>query len=112
MPASSLLGVGAATLATGGVFAGLAFARSQELQDQQTFEERNPTANQGRRLALGADILFGVGGAVAVAGIAVIIVSVKRDKAGRNGSDAVARRPRISPWATRQGAGLNATLRF
>jgi tetratricopeptide (TPR) repeat protein len=103
-----LLGTGAATLAVGGVLAGLALQRANTLEGQHTYEERNDTADQGRGMALSADILFGVGGAVAAAGLVMVLVSLPRKKA----ADAAAMRPSLAPWATRRSAGLAATLRF
>ncbi|MEX1368088.1 MAG: tetratricopeptide repeat protein [Nannocystaceae bacterium] len=102
-----LLGTGAAGLGTAGVLAGLALSRANALEDQHTFEERNETIGGGQDLALGADIMFGVGGALAVTGLVLVIVSVKRKP-----TEAVARRARLSPWASRRGGGVAATLRF
>lgn len=102
-----LLGAGGAGLATAGVLAGLALSRSNTLEGQHTFEERTSTADQGRGMALGADILFGVGGALAATGLVLVIVSAKRKP-----TEAVAGRPRLTPWASRRGGGMAATLRF
>lgn len=102
-----LLGTGAAGLGTAGLLAGLALSRANTLEDQHTFEERNETIGGGQDLALGADIMFGVGGALAVTGLVLVIVSVKRKP-----TEAVARRARLAPWASRRGGGVAATLRF
>ena len=59
-------------------------------------------------LALTADVLFGVGGAITVTGLVLVIVSLKRKpKAG-----ASARVPHVAPWAGRGGAGVATTMRF
>lgn len=113
----ALLGVGGAGLAAGGVLAGLALQRANRLEQQHTFEERSDTADQGRTMALTADILFGVGGALAAAGLVMVIVSLPRKaksaKSARAKSErAQEGRPQLSPWATRRGAGLAATVRF
>jgi len=91
------------------VLGGLALQRENTLGDQHTFEQRNDTASQGRAMALSADILFGVGGAMAVAGLVMVIVAVKRTSGSSN--DATAR-ARLSPFTTRGGGGVTATLRF
>lgn len=104
----ALLGTGGAALAAGGVLAGLALQRANALEGQHTYEERRDTADQGRAMALTADILFGVGGAVAAAGLVMVIVSLPK----KQPAEATAARPRLSPWATRRGAGLAATVRF
>ncbi len=106
----ALLGTGAAVLAGGGVVAGLAFQRSNNLEDQHTFEERETTVTQGQNMALTADILFAAGGAVAAAGLVMIIVSLK--KKPQLSGPAAASRTRVSPWASRRGGGLAATVRF
>ena len=102
-----LLGTGGAALGAAGALGGLALSRSNALADQHTYEERSDTVDKGRGLALGADVLFGVGGAMAVTGLVLVIVSVKRKPA-----EGVAGRARLSPWASRRGAGIAATLRF
>ncbi|MCH9688941.1 MAG: tetratricopeptide repeat protein [Deltaproteobacteria bacterium] len=104
-----VLGVGGAALATGGAMAGLAFQRSNLLEEQHTFEQRDATATQGRAMALSADILFAAGGALATAGLVMVIVSLKR---GSKASDTTASRARVSPWASRRGGGMAATVRF
>ncbi len=107
----ALIGAGGAGLATGGVLAGLALARNNELVELHTLEQRDATASQGRGMALGADILFGVGGAMVTAGLVMVIVSVKRSKQAA-GKEAVARHPSVSPWASRRAAGASLTLSF
>lgn len=100
-----VLGTGAAALATAGVLGGLALGRSNTLADQHTLELRNDTAENGRVMALTADILFGVGGAAAAAGLVMVLVTLKK-------KPEAAARVGLSPWATRRSTGLAATLRF
>jgi tetratricopeptide (TPR) repeat protein len=102
----ALLGVGGAALIGGGVLGGLALGRANALEDQHTYEERDETASRGLTMALTADIMFGVGGAMAAAGLVMVIVSLKKKK-----PDASARAA-LAPWATPRGTGLAATLRF
>jgi tetratricopeptide (TPR) repeat protein len=101
----AVLGTGGALLVTGGVMAGLALGRANALEDQHTLEERRDTADRGRSMALTADILFGVGGAAAVAGLVMVLVT-------REKKPTAAARAGITPWATRRGTGVAATLRF
>lgn len=112
----ALLGTGGAIAAAGGVMAGLAFQRSQQLEGLHTFETRTDIADEGRTMALSADVLLGVGGAVAVAGLVMVLVSLKRKPTEQPpGADAgpdAARRPVLAPWAARRGGGMAATLRF
>lgn len=101
----ALLGAGGGVLIGGGVLGGLALGRANALEGQHTYEERDQTASSGRAMALTADIMFGVGGAMAAAGLVMVIVSLKKKP------DATARAA-LSPWATPRGTGLAATLRF
>ncbi len=101
----AVLGTGGVLLATAGVLAGLAKARANELVDQHTLERRNDTIESGRAMALSADVLFGVGGAATVAGLVMVLVTVRR-------KPEASARASVSPWVTRHGSGLAATLRF
>ncbi|MCX4246672.1 tetratricopeptide repeat protein [Paraliomyxa miuraensis] len=108
-----MLGTGVAVLGAAGGLAGVALGRSNTLEGQHTLEQRNDTIESGRTMALTADILFGVGGAVTTAGLVMVLVSLKRKpKAGPTDGPTDARRPQLTPWATRQAAGMTATLRF
>lgn len=101
----ALLGTGGAVLVGGGVLGGLALGRANALEGQHTFEERDDTATRGRGMALGADIMFGVGGALAAAGLVMVLVSLKR-------KPSATARAAISPWAGPRGTGMTATVRF
>jgi tetratricopeptide (TPR) repeat protein len=101
----ALLGTGGAVLIGGGVLGGLALGRANALEGQHTFEERDDTATRGRGMALGADIMFGVGGALAAAGLVMVLVSLKR-------KPSETARAAISPWAGPRGTGMTATVRF
>jgi tetratricopeptide (TPR) repeat protein len=101
----ALLGVGGGVLIGGGVLGGLALGRANALEGQHTFEERDDTATRGRSMALGADIMFGVGGAVAAAGLVMVLVSLKK-------KPSEGARAGLSPWAGPRGTGLTATVRF
>ena len=70
----SLVGAGGAALIAGGVFGILALDKHSELQDTpQNSPDVNDIQDDGNRNALVADVLFGVGGAVAAAGIATLL---------------------------------------
>lgn len=101
----ALLGTGGAVLIGGGVLGGLALGRANALEGQHTYEERKDTATSGRGMALGADIMFGVGGALAAAGLVMVLVSLKR-------RPTESARASLSPWASLRGTGMTATVRF
>lgn len=101
----ALLGTGGAVLIGGGVLGGLALGRASTLEGQHTYEERRDTATSGRGMALGADIMFGVGGALAAAGLVMVIVSLKR-------RPTESARASLSPWAGLRSTGMTATVRF
>lgn len=62
--------------------------------------------DKARSFALGADVAFAVGGALAVAGVTMLVVSAVRAKRGRRNNQAVA------PAAGPHGAGLAWIGRF
>ncbi|MBL8942868.1 MAG: hypothetical protein JNK45_06970, partial [Myxococcales bacterium] len=62
--------------------------------------------DKAKSFALGADVAFGVGGALAVAGVTMLVVSAVRAKRGRAGNSALA------PAASPHGAGLAWIGRF
>ena len=99
-----LLGVGAAAVGVGGGLGGVALGHENDLNTLNTLETRDDAVTKGRRTALIADVLFGVGGAMLVTGVVLVAVSY----AGKNKS----RRAAVAPTLTRRGAGIAAEVRF
>lgn len=77
------LGAGVVSLAAGGLFGALA------TQDQDRLTQEGPVSNSkglqeaGKRKAIAADVLFAVGGTLAVAGLTMVIVDAVRGKKRR-----------------------------
>lgn len=94
-------GIGAATLIAGTVFGFLA------LSEQSNFDTMpsNDTADRGETFALVADISFGVAAASVLA--AIILYIVERAEADSSSSSAM-----VAPYATENGGGVAASLRF
>jgi len=99
-----LLGVGVGAVAGGGALGGIALGHENDLNTLNTLETRDDAVTKGKRSALVADILFGVGGAMLVTGVVLVAVSY----AGKNKS----RRAAVAPTLTRRGAGIAAEVRF
>lgn len=71
----SLVGAGAATLITGGVFGVLALDTQSEFNDTpQNSPDVSDLQDTGNQQALVADVLYGVGGAMLVAGVTTLLV--------------------------------------
>lgn len=99
-----LLGVGVGAVAGGGAFGALALARENDLNTLATLETRDSAVTRGKRNALAADILFGVGGAMVVTGVVLVALSYSKKRAGQ--------RAMIAPTFVRGGGGLAAEVRF
>jgi hypothetical protein len=100
-----LLGVGGAALITGAAFAGVAKGNENELADLTTLEGRDDERERGRRNAIIADSMLIAGGAIALTGLVLVLVSLKKKPAG--GANA-----RIVPAIGPRGGGMAAVLRF
>ena len=100
-----LIGVGVATLGTGGAFAGLAVRDNNDLEELDMLEPREEKRDDGKRNALVADIMFGVGAAITVTGVVLLAISFKKKP---NASA----RARVSPMLGRRGGGIAAEVRF
>lgn len=74
----SVLGGGAAILAIGAGFAGAALAQHRRLDDLSTLETRDDAIRRGEQSSLIADSLFIAGGIVAIAGLTLTLVSLRR----------------------------------
>lgn len=99
-----VLGVGAGAVAAGGAFGGLALQRESDLNTLNTFEGRSDAVDKGTRNALAADILFGVGGAMVVTGVVLVVLSYSKKRKGQRAS--------VAPMMSRRGAGIAAEVRF
>jgi tetratricopeptide (TPR) repeat protein len=69
-----LTSAGGAVAAAGGVLGGIALMKADELETQD-----DPDADKARSLAIGADVMLGVGIASAVTGVVLLIVKRPRD---------------------------------
>lgn len=104
----SLLGVGGATLITGGIVAGLAFRDHRRVTGNEVRLDASDLQDDGQRKAITADVLFGVGGALAVAGVAMVVTSALRKK---RRSDATARRRwQLGPGPAFVGFGFSTRI--
>ncbi|MCA9606719.1 MAG: PEGA domain-containing protein [Myxococcales bacterium] len=94
-------GIGAATLVAGTVFGFLALSEQSNFDNEPNAD----TADRGETFALVADISFGVAAASVIA--AIILYIVERADADSSSSSAM-----VAPFATQDGGGLAASLRF
>jgi tetratricopeptide (TPR) repeat protein len=94
-----------AAIVTGSVLGVLALQEQQKFDDHPTEE----TADRGERLALFADVAFGVG---AIAGITAAVLYFAENEAPLAPNAPRAERVAISPLALSHGAGLRASGRF
>jgi hypothetical protein len=92
-------------LAAGAGFGGAAAGNSNDLDDLNTLGPRDDAIEKGKRNAIVADSLFIGGGALALTGLVLTIVSFAK-KAARG------KRASISPSLSRRSAGMSARFRF
>jgi hypothetical protein len=94
-PGVVLLGVGGAGLVVGAVLGGLALAQEADVRDAcrdgHCPIEQQAEADAAEKKALGADIALGIGGALVVAGVVLLVVSVTQDDADERASIGVFR---------------------
>lgn len=76
----ALLGVGGAAMATGGVLGGLALSKENQLAENHDYAMRVDLAKSGTSLALGTDVLLGLGGALLLTGVILVGVSVAKKR--------------------------------
>jgi tetratricopeptide (TPR) repeat protein len=100
-----LLGIGGGALIGGGVFAGLASAKNKDLDGINNLEGRDDTITKGKRNALVADVLFLTGGVLAITGLTLVLVSLKK-------KPSTTARANVAPAFGPHGAGLTAVMRF
>jgi len=94
-------GIGAATLVAGTVFGFLALSEQSNFDSEPTLDG----ADRGEIFALVADISFGVAAASVIA--AIILYIVERADADSDSQAAI-----VAPFATQNGGGVAAQLRF
>ncbi len=73
-----LIGTGAAALITGGLIGGIALGAEGDAEEAQSLDAFDTNAARANDLALGSDVLFAAGGAMAIAGIVILIVRASR----------------------------------
>ena len=93
----TLLGVGGAALITGGVFAALTAGTHGEFEDEPTRAGKVDLADKGETQSLVADISIGVGAALAVTGLILVLTDDEST---------------VAPTASASGAGLSFGGRF
>jgi tetratricopeptide (TPR) repeat protein len=76
-----LLGIGAVGMAVGGILGGVTLSKQNQLEGIHDYKARVDLAEQGRGLALGTDVLLGVGGALVLTGIILVGVSASKRRA-------------------------------
>lgn len=101
-------GIAAAALVSGTVFGFLALSEQSNFDAQPSHE----IADRGEAFALVADISFGVAAALAITSIVLYIV--ERESGSDDSDSASNDSPRLTlaPWASPQGGGAAAQLRF
>lgn len=102
-------GVAAAGLISGTVFGFLALSEQSNFDQTPTHE----TADRGEAFALVADISFGVAAAAAITGIVLYIVERSSGGGGQAARlDGESLQLGVAPWASPNGGGVAAQLRF
>ncbi|MCA9681371.1 MAG: hypothetical protein KC457_04180 [Myxococcales bacterium] len=99
----ALAGIGVAALIGGGVAGGLAQSDNNDAANAESIDDRRTLLDSSKNKAVAADVLFGVGGALLVTGVVLVVVGFKKKPA--NGSK-VAFAPSFGPRA------VGADLRF
>lgn len=99
----ALLGAGAVTMIVGGVFGGLTLAKRNQLDDSRIVEDRRSLAHQGHTFAVVTDITLFTGAALAVTGLALVLVARKSRAPSRSA---------VVPSVGRGHAGLTWSVRF
>ncbi|HEY0137984.1 MAG TPA: hypothetical protein VGB85_28055, partial [Nannocystis sp.] len=98
----ALLGAGGVAMIVGGVFGGLTLARRSALDDSMIVEDRRSIAHTGKSFAVIADVGLFAGAALAVTGLALVLVARKRTTS----------RSALVPSVGRNHAGLTWSVRF
>ena len=98
--------VGAAGLVTGTVLGLMVMSERTDFDENPTAK----TADRGERMALFADVAFGVGAMALVTG--AVLYLTKDEPAPSSGSAAPESAFRVTPLATRDGGGLHAQVRY
>lgn len=107
---ATLLPVGAVALLSGGVMASSALTRARNAErgaEGQPDVDPTQALEQARRQATASDVLLGLGGTVAVTGVAMLTAGLVRQRRARRGGDEPAR-----VAVTPMGAGVRLNVRF
>lgn len=108
-PAYVTLGIAGAGLVVGSIFGVMALDKKAEFEDAPDAD----TADQVERNALIADMSFGVAITLGVTGIVLLTSHETVDETARRAERAEhARRLQVAPYASRNGGGAFARLRF
>lgn len=98
----ALVGVGSGAVVAGIVLGALALSEQTATEEAGNLADQDLHLSRGGNFALSADVLFGVGGAMAVAGIALLIVRAIRSRSEASAGD--------NPSPSADGRGLEYSL--
>jgi tetratricopeptide (TPR) repeat protein len=104
----ALIGLGGAALATGAVFGGLALSEETATEEANSLADQQLHLDRGENFALAADLLFGIGGALAVTGAILLIVRATRGDADED--EQTQGDQQVSLHLNLGGQGLGLTL--
>ncbi len=99
-----LLGAGVGVLIGGAVLGALAQGDNKNADDAGSLAERQDLLQKSQGKALGGDIMFGVGGALLVTGVILVVIGYSKPKTGSR----VALQPSFGP----RGGALTMQMRF
>lgn len=99
-----LLGVGAGALIGGAVLGALAQSDNTRADEAASLADRQDLLGSSKGKALGADIMFGVGGALLVTGVVLVVLGYKKPKTGS--------RVAVSPSFGPRGGAMTMQMRF
>jgi tetratricopeptide (TPR) repeat protein len=99
-----LLGVGAGVLIGGAVLGALAQGDNRKADEAASLAERRDLLGSSQGKALGADVMFGIGGALLVTGVVLVALGFSKPKSGSK----VAFAPSFGP----RGGAMTMQMRF
>jgi hypothetical protein len=104
-----VMGVGGAVLAAGTIFGVMALSEESDFADNPTTD----SADHGERLALFADVAFGIGTVAVITGFVLLLTEVNSE-VDDTGEEAVSggRRVLAAPLPFKHGGGMAASVRF
>lgn len=104
-----VMGVGGALVLGGGVMGLLASGEQSAFEDATTAADKRAARDSGENLALGADVLYGVGAAALITGVILFITA--EPEAPAEGASVGQAMP-VNVWFGQGAAGVDMTWRF